>query len=290
MKILATVHVFYPEFWPQLARCLGNVGAPCDVVATLPEGAPFADDIRRDFPAARILPCENRGFDVWPFLRALGEAGLDGYTHVLKLHTKRDVHTDPPTFFNDFDYEGPRWRDALLSFVADGTSFEKCRALFARDPSVAMVAGRDVIVRRRDVEHPDVRRTFDEALAYAADEFGIRPARPEFVAGTMFMARADVFRPFLGRFSAADFAPSAKDDRVVTRAHLLERALGFAACAAGRIADPDDSMRLRHLRSDAARAAKAVRRFLLQTKTTRSGARITKICRIPVWHSRKERQ
>ena len=61
MKILATVHVFYPEFWPELAACLRNVSAPCDVVATLPEGSGFADAVRRDFPDARILFCENRG-------------------------------------------------------------------------------------------------------------------------------------------------------------------------------------------------------------------------------------
>ena len=114
-----------------------------------------------------------------------------------------------------------------------------------------------------------------------------RPERPEFVAGTMFLAKAEVFRPFLGRFSARDFDVSAKYDTVVTLAHVLERAIGFSACAAGRIADPDDSMRLRHLRTDVYQATAPIRRFLCQTKTTRSGARITKICRIPVWHSRK---
>jgi lipopolysaccharide biosynthesis protein len=285
MKILSTVHVFYPEFWPELGRCLRNVCAPCDVVATVPEGAAFADDIRRDFPDARILFCENRGFDVWPFLKSIDEVGLDGYTHILKLHTKRDVLTDPPTTFNDFNYGGPRWRRALLSFLADKSAFEKCRALFERDRSVSMIAGRDVIVRRRDVGHPDVQKTFDEAISYAAEKFGLRPTKPEFVAGTMFLAKAEVFRPFVGRFSASDFVQSVKDDRVVTLAHLLERAFGFSACAAGRIADPDDSMRWRHMRSDLSYAMKATARFLYQSKTTRSGARMTKICRVPVWHS-----
>lgn len=114
-----------------------------------------------------------------------------------------------------------------------------------------------------------------------------RPTKPEFVAGTMFLARAEIFRPFLGRFSADDFAVSAKDDTVVTRAHLLERAIGFAACAAGRITDPDDSMRLRHLKSDICAATAPLCRFLYQTKTTRSGARLVKVCRLPVWHARK---
>ena len=286
MKILATVHVFYPEFWPELAACLRNVSAPCDVVTTLPEGSGFADAVRRDFPDARILFCENRGFDLWPFFASLDFAGLDGYTHVLKLHTKRDVHRNPPMVFNAFDYEGPRWREALLAFLKDGMAFAKCRALLERDPSVAMVAGRDVILRRRDVPSPAVKRTFDDALSYAAAEFGLRPTNPEFVAGTMFIAKADVFTPFLGKFKAADFAASAKDDTIVTLAHLLERVLGFAACANGRIADPDDSMRWRHLGSDIHAIAAPVRRFLYQSKTTRNGARIVKVCRIPVWHAK----
>lgn len=287
MNILATVHVFYPEFWPELSRCLRNIRAKCDVVATVPEGSTFADRIQRDFPEARVVSCENRGFDIWPFLKTLDMVGIDGYTHVLKIHTKRDVHTNPPTVFNDFDYEGPRWRSALLSFLSEEAAFAKSLALLERDHSVSMVAGRDVILRRRDVAHPAVRRTFDEALAYAADQFGIRPERPEFVAGTMFIARSEVFRPFMGRFDASCFAESAKDDRVVTRAHLLERALGFAACALGRIADPEDSMRMRHMRSDFAAAVKAARRFLYQSKTTKNGARITKICRIPIWHKKE---
>ncbi len=290
MKILATVHVFHTGFWPELAACLRRVDVPCDIVVTLPEGSQFAAAVKRDFPDARIVHCENRGFDLWPFFAALEAAGLDGYTHVLKLHTKRDVHRNPPMVFNAFNYEGPRWRRALLSFLAGDGSFAKCRALFERDPTVAMVAGRDVILRRRDVHSPAVRRTFDEALAYAAAEFGLRPRRPEFVAGTMFIAKADIFRRFLGKFTAADFAESAKDDTVVTLAHLLERVLGFAACTEGRIADPADSMRWRHLKSDVHSITAPIRRFLYQAKVTHNGARIVKVCRIPVWHSRERRK
>jgi lipopolysaccharide biosynthesis protein len=286
MRILATIHVFYPEFWPELAGRLRNVSAPCDIIVTLPHASDFAHAIQRDFPDARVMFCENRGFDLWPFFRTLNEVDLTEYTHVLKLHTKRDVHTNPPTTFNAFDYEGPRWRNALLSFLADEEAFDKCRKLMERDQSVSMVAGRDVILRRKDVRHAAVRRTFDEALSYAAESFGIHPQRPEFVAGTMFIAKAGIFTPFIGRFSAEDFVASVKDDAIVTRAHLLERVLGFAACAAGRIADPDDSMRLRHLKSDLFYAAEAVRRFFYQSKTTRSGARIVKVCHIPVCHSK----
>ena len=288
MRILAIVHVFYPEFWPELVRCLHNVGAACDVVVTLPAGSDFVAKIHQDLPAARVIFCDNRGFDIWPFFSALDEVGLSGYTHILKIHTKRDVHTCPPTVFNAFNYEGPRWRNALLSFISDKAAFARCRALFEKDTSVSMVAGRDVILRRRDVKHPVVRQTFDEALSYAATAFGIHPKRPRFVAGTMFIAKADIFKPFIGRFSALDFEKSVKNDSVVTRAHLLERILGFAACASGRIADPDDSMLTRHLKSDLSYATEALGRFFYQSKTTRSGARMTKLFRIPIWYSRRK--
>jgi len=287
MKILATVHVFYPEFWPELAACLRRVDEPCDIIVTLPDGSTFADAVKKDFPKARTIFCENRGFDVWPFFSALDTVGLTGYTHVLKLHTKRDVHRDPPMIFNAFNYEGQNWRKALLAFISGADSFAKCKALFAKDPTVAMIAGRDVILRRRDVQSPAVQRTFDEALTYTSATFGIRPSHPEFAAGTMFMAKAGIFTPFLGRFGAKDFIASVKDDAVVTRAHLLERALGFAACAAGRITDPDDSMRARHLKSDIYYISAPIRRFIYQSKTTRKGTRIVKICRIPVWHGKR---
>jgi len=285
MKILATVHAFYPAFWPELVAGLRRVDAPCDIVVTVPEATPFVSTIKNDFPSAHILFCENRGFDIWPFFKVLDTMGLSSYTHVLKLHTKRDVHRDPPMVFNAFNYEGPRWRNALLDIISSEDTVAKCRSLFARDPTVTMIAGRDVILRRRDVDSPAVRKTFDDALRYAATEFNIRPHKPEFVAGTMFFAKAEIFRPFLGRFSADDFAVSAKDDTIVTRAHLLERVIGFAACAAGRIADPEDSMRWRHLKSDLHAFAAPIQKFLYQSKTTRNGAKIVKVCRIPVWHA-----
>ena len=52
MKVLATVHVFYPEFWPELAECLRRGASPMDPAGALPEGAGFAGELHRASPRA----------------------------------------------------------------------------------------------------------------------------------------------------------------------------------------------------------------------------------------------
>ena len=85
MKKLVIVHVYYPQFWPELRDCIRNVGA-CDVVVTYVDEASVAE-ARRDFPNARFVLCENRGYDIWPFVTALKAVDLAAYDLVAKLHT-----------------------------------------------------------------------------------------------------------------------------------------------------------------------------------------------------------
>ena len=96
MKLAVILHAYYPELRAELDACLANLDEPYDLYVT---------DAGTD----------NRGFDIWPFLRTLDTLDLTRYTHVLKLHTKRDVMR--PVGFNGVQVSGATWRDWLLSFV-----------------------------------------------------------------------------------------------------------------------------------------------------------------------------
>lgn len=235
MKTAVIAHVFYPEMWPELAECIRNIDGERDVLFTFVDAAAVAA-ARRDFPDARFVECENRGFDVWPFLKALGCLRLDDYDAIVKLHTKRDIAFGFDCRFNGCDFNGPNWRNRLLAFCRTPEAWRRTRATLRRR-GVGMVADADLIVRRRDVPRDDSKIAFDRALAEMA-QFGGRPldgAGAQFVAGTMFAVRPEPLALLMKRgFGAEMFAPSAHvkvDD--MEYAHLVERMFGFAVAACG---------------------------------------------------------
>ena len=231
MKVLAVVHVFYPRLWPELASCLRSIDDEKDVIITYVDEA-AVEEARRDFPEAKFLRCENRGFDVWPFLRALQETELSRYDLVVKLHTKRDIAEDAGYHFNHAVYDGAAWRNFLLAFVRTPEAWRRTRRTLARS-GVGMVADRHVVVRRRDVPLERTRKSFDAA----AEFLGLDPAAVrksgQYVAGTMFAAKTAALGPLLSKkLTAADFEPAAGHE-TETRAHVIERALGLSVTAAG---------------------------------------------------------
>ena len=287
-KTLCIVHVFYPEFWPEIASCLRNIDEPLDLIVTyVDESKGIPEMVRKDFPEARFILCENRGFDIWPFLKALKAVDLSAYSVLVKLHTKRDVKRGGrPLVFNHCDFAESAWREYLLGFIRDAESWRATTARLSQ-PGVGMVADRHVILRRDDTPWFNTRRTMDLAISLIRDLYGVSVRHgTQFVAGTMFAARPSVFAKLLNReWTVDDFAESVHDG-TEQMAHVLERALGIAVTAEGLRIDSFDG----HL--GLWRAAVTVRGFLLSvleflwsdSKQT-SGRRIIKMFGISIYRS-----
>ena len=276
MKTLVVVHVYYPHLWPELAACIRNVG-PCDLTVTYVDEAAVAE-ARRDFPAARFLACENRGYDVWPFVKALKAVDLGAYDLVVKLHTKRDIDLPRKTEVAYTRLNGSAWRDHLLSFVRTPSAWQKTLRRF-ETPNIGLVAGAPVIFRRGDAKVLRQADSFDRAIRLLAD-WGIRaPARGRFVGGTMFAVRAALLRPLVERpFSAEMFETSAGHDNE-TLAHILERLLGLLVCGQGfRVEGFDRSVFWR-------RVCCAVGRFLFDRRESER-RRSIRLCGITVYLKR----
>jgi len=274
---LVVVHLFYVEFWPELAECIRNVG-PCDVVVTC-QDEQAAEVARRDFPDARFLQVENCGFDVWPFFRALQTADLSRYDVIVKLHTKRDCEAN----FNGRTFCGGEWREALLGFCRTPEAWRKTLARLA-DATVGMVAGHGVIVHRNIFPRGRLRQSFDRAQQKVEELSGKSAAGGSFVAGTMFAAKPavfDVLRPSF--FSAADF-PVRQYHTVETFAHRCERMLGLAVRASGlKLVSFDQGLFAMAVEIRWHIVLSALRRFFYQRKVTNSGHLVVKVCKLMVW-------
>ncbi len=280
-RILCIIHCYYPQFIAELAECVANISEPHDTIVTYSTASAF-EEARRCFPEARFIECENVGFDVWPFLKTLQTVRLEDYGYILKLHTKCDRPTNAVFKINRRDFTGPHWRRYLLSFVRTKEAWEASMERLKNDPSVSMVGGLECIIRREDTPWRPDQAGFDTALEMAK-ELGISPDDPQFVAGTMFVARSKVFARLAGVFSAADF----KCDNVhttTTKAHYLERIIGFAACCGGcRISDPYGRLEHWRKRVKVARVLDRIGGFVFKTKRTADGGTIAKLFKIPVY-------
>lgn len=227
MKNLAIVHLFYAEMWPELKRCLANLGE-FDLVVTYVDDAAVVE-ARRDFPAARFICCENRGYDVWPFICALKAVDLTAYELVIKLHSKRDIKKDHPFTMGGVRLNGSAWRDYLLNFVRTPEAWEATAMQFA-DPTVGMVADRRLIYSRTE----GGKSAFDSAARELREKFALKvPKSAYFVGGTMFAARAKLLKVFRDYPFTPEMFTVSGPHEPTTYAHLMERMLGLAVCAQG---------------------------------------------------------
>ena len=283
MKTAVIVHVFYPEFWPELAHCIRNVGDARDIFVTYSDEASVVG-ARRDFPDAHFVRCENRGYDIWPFLKVLQDLKLADYDLIVKLHTKRDIDQD--LALNRTWLADSNWRKLLLSFVLTPRNWRRTLRQLSR-PDVGMVADRHLIFDR-DVTDSRFAPTFDRAKAELERLTGAAVDGELYVAGTMFAARPAALAPLcLRRHAADDFEPYGGHERE-TRAHVMERMLGLAVSAAGlRIAAFNGSVGWRRWYYGRSALSKLLRLFFC--KKVRNWRYTVRILGVPVCVRRMRR-
>lgn len=277
--ILIHAHVYYPELWDELADCIGNIDADFDLyVTTVGENAALNQKITGRFAGAKILACENKGFDIAPFFKVLDAVDLDAYRYLVKIHTKRNV-SYAGMFPNGYDLSDDGWRESLLLPFKTRENWQKTKAWLALDET-GMVADGKIIVnklRSRDAGAcADAKRLIER--------FGLPYKGDCFVAGTMFAAKANLFKCLQNRLDGLDFKDSIRGRD--TLPYACERLLGMIVQAQGK--------KIRALNDDMAKVRLhwlifAVLRFLFLKKTSEKKT-IVKLCKIPVFirHNRKK--
>ena len=302
MKDRVAVH-FHLYYLPQLdgfLRLFANLDGAVDydLFVTTPHDDPeLAAKIRRAVPSAVIWTLPNRGYDVGPFIDFLNRIDLGRYGYILKLHTKGDklIHV---TRMNDYWMSdrhwcgfltrallGPprmfevKWARVLLSALLDSGRGVRRNVKLLQSGEVGMVGSMYCLL-----SDPVFYEKHLPQINFILRRIGLAPASGcRFVAGTMFMARADVFAPLRHKFSLDDFDETDAACSDFTLAHAMERVFGILAMQGGRKIAGVDPDRLRIIR---ARLVSEFLRFCWQDRVTTSGHRLVKVCKIPVWRRR----
>ena len=279
--ILVHVHVFYAELWDELAKCVQNIKPfPFVLYVTMVK----ADDtlkakILEAFPSAHIEVVENRGFDVAPFLHVINNLDLDEFSYIVKLHTKRDIPFEKGSFKG---LVGDIWRKKLLYFVSSEDIFKKYIQEFDRNSKVGMQAQYELIVRRDFYDMYSSKQTKKFIVNH-----GLPMVKYRFVAGTMFVVRAHLFKEIqrLG-IKSADFPEVIGRPKQPQLAHIFERLFGYFVYAQGfELKDGAVSWEIQrnHLNwFEFFYLLRPVVRAFFQKKITKSGELCIKICKIPL--------
>ena len=222
MKLLVVVHIYYEHLWPELADCLDALPVPFDLrVTCVRHEKAVAAMVRERFPSARVEVVPNRGFDIGPFFHVLNSVDVGAFDVVAKLHTKRDI---PEGYWMPVDVTGPKFRERSLSFARSPESWRHAlKVLFRR--GVGMVGEGSLLLNRASDPLQDYREV--ENVLHTA---GLSFRGGSFVAGTMFLVRAGLLKPFQGRFVPEQFEVP-DHSRGDCLPHFLERALGYAVQA-----------------------------------------------------------
>lgn len=226
-KFAVILHIFYKDQWEYLRDRIAVLPPECrDLYVTLTdEDADTVKKIKEFDPDAVIDTVPNLGYDVGPFIYRINSLDLDKYDYIIKLHTKAKGKS--AKFFSgkiafNRNFWGPYLIDSLLKSpktVADNL------AVFS-DEKVGMI-GCDLFYITQDMMLDDVNGVLTRlGLIEVTGSYS-------FVAGTMFMVRAKLFKLLQNIYTIEDFTPSKHTTDDGTLAHVFERALGVMITQSG---------------------------------------------------------
>ncbi|SFS85521.1 Rhamnan synthesis protein F [Succinivibrio dextrinosolvens] len=274
---LVHVHVYYQSLWQEISDCLKNIkDYDFKLFVTLVKNDPeFEKKITDEWPTANIVLVQNRGFDVGPFITILNNEDLNQYSYIIKLHTKRDIPSDKKNAW----YAGPKWRNALLGFLKSKETFAKVLNSMENNPKIGM-------------HGPNIstfNKLYDEQITYRAakafiTEHGLKFCKFKFVAGSMFMVKADLFQKLKElKLTQDDFEAPDVSHEGCQLAHIFERLFGFVVYDQDYdIVDCEKNVMWSRISYILMNLRKIVMNTLITVRVTRKNKLLIKILKIPV--------
>ncbi len=278
---LVHLHLYYTEMWIELREKIKNIEEyPYDLYVTLVEDDPQLVEKILEFKSdAHIEIVENRGFDVGPFVQLINSVNLNDYSYVIKVHSKRYIE-EKRTHVNAFDMSGNRWKDYLLEFLESKEVFNNYLNCMEKNKKLGMIANYKIIVSSSS-ESKKTRRVLDDFCC----AHQIESIKYNFIAGTMFIARTDIFIPVKKmNISLSDFEFADKEIRNRQLAHIFERLFGLFAYSQGYVVDDPFTS---GFKQTLIKCSVKLKKIIYQNEITTSGKRIIKICKIPIYSKKQ---
>jgi lipopolysaccharide biosynthesis protein len=222
-KLAISVHAFYPDIFADILGRLDRLTLPFVLFVSYPEAESEKVKVlleNRNYPVI-ARAAENRGRDIAPFLTMLPDIVARNFNYILKLHTKKSLHSR----------HGTRWREQLYDYLAEDGQLRSNMDMMEKDAAIGITSHPRYIVPMRTNWYPNEKRIRELAARMLPDKIDIDG--DAFVAGSMFLARTAALVPLMNlSLVQAMFEPE-QGQKDGTLAHAVERAFTYSARAAG---------------------------------------------------------
>lgn len=217
-RILVCLHLYYTQSFTEIKLYLNNLSAyNYDLCITYSEGMLTTNIYEQiiDFkPDVKIFPCQNKGFDVGPYIEAINYYDLSKYDIVFKLHSKGTARTKI-YIYNQY-FEKNDWFRYLYEGILGAYTVHKTIDILTSDNDYGLVAADNLIVKdpihKRHLLSQYVSKL---RLKYDTSDY-------EYVAGTCFALRSELADNIKRlNLSIDDFDDSARGK--FSFAHAMER-------------------------------------------------------------------
>ncbi len=277
MKTALHLHLYYMDQLPEIISKLQNLdkaGVDYDLYVTMTAKDEEAEaEIKQVFPKAMIWQVENRGYDIGPFIEFLHKINLDSYDYILKIHTK-NTNQGNYTIINGNRMDNAIWGEVLReALLGSPDQIKQNYARFLEDETIGMLGSKYCLTSEKQAYQSLLEQIKSEMAWLHLPEAD----KVEFIAGSMFMTRAELLKPFL-QINISDFAQTDGRIKEGTKAHVYERLFGCAVLAQGKRIEG-----IKQYHYGKAFLKARIKRFFYQKKQTKSGKTIIKICKLPIY-------
>lgn len=278
-RILVHLHLYYLKQLDAILNKLQNLRAvnpDFDLYVTMVTESPEAEQKIKTFKAdTHIIKLENRGYDVGPFLEVLRSVNLDNYDYVLKIHTK-GVEASNYTRINGRRFDNKLWGSLLFDALLESEEQVETDLRKLEKAGTGMLSSAYLVSDDKNLYQqflPKINKILKSSGLPQTDKF-------KFVAGTMFWVKAKLLKP-LQKYGLADFEVTDGKIKEGTEAHCFERLFGALAEAQGY--KVSGVYGINSYKYEWHFMLNGIKRFLFYKKHTKRGKILIKICKIPVW-------
>ncbi len=280
-RVLVHLHLYRSKQFNNLARYIKNIlsSTQCSVTifVTITENIKdIQSNVLDCFPNAKILIVANNGYDIGPFFQVLKLIDLDDFDYLIKIHSK-DTRFGIICRIGDRLISRRVWKNLLLDSISPSTSlFEKNLNEFKKDPNLGMIGSSYLILRGFDkYDYNSLDESLVQRLKIQKNpDFG-------FVCGTMFIARASLFK-YLSSYGCLndEFDKTIPGVKGGTLAHAYEKSLGWMIEQQGySIKGFDQSLFNDFFTS---KIIGKIKHFFFNKRVTSQGRLLIRVCLIPV--------
>ena len=241
-------------------------------VTIIKENNELIEKIKAFNSNSNIRVVENRGYDVGPFIDFLHFINLDNYEYILKLHTK---HLDNYEYgcFNGIRINCTTWSKMLFdALLGNKNIVSQNFNILKKEPDIGMI-GSSYCKTNEEWTY----KSIEKQIQNEAKRLQLPIKEKYFIAGTMFLVRSKLLKPFL-KYKTTDFTESSSVIKDYTLAHSLERLFGWSIYAQNyKIKGAQNKKYYKD------RLISTITRTLIQKKITKKGKMLIKVCKIPVY-------